>query len=349
MSFFWSEARFVAAAAVLVSGLFAAPAAAVAGQGTVIKMATIAPEGSAWYRILERMGEDWRKVSGGAVTLRIYPGGVVGDEAAMIRKMRVGQLQAAAVTGLGLAALDKSFYALLVPLMFTDDGEFDHVRERLAPLLEEHLAKQGFVVLAWGDAGWISFFTKTPVTRPAEAMATKLFVGTDDNTIVQLYKETGFNPVLLSAMDILPGLQTGLLNAFAATPLSALAFQWFGLASNMTDLKFAALTGATIIDKRAWERIPAELRPRILAASRATEALVRDEIRRLNTEAVGVMVKNGLKVAHVSPEIQLEWVKLFEGLYPRIRGPIVPESAFDAARAARDEYRAAQSKGPGAR
>ena len=155
------------------------------------------------------MGEDWRKATGGAVTLRIYPGGVVGDEKAMIRKMRVGQLQAATVTGLGLASLDKSFYALLVPMMFADDGELDRVRERLAPMLERQLEQQGFVVLAWGDAGWISFFTKTPVTRPAEVMATKLFVGTDDSTVVQLYKETGFNPVQLSAMDILPGLQTG--------------------------------------------------------------------------------------------------------------------------------------------
>ncbi len=349
MSFFWSRARFVGAAAVLVYGLFAAPVGAAAGGVTVIKLATLAPEGSAWYKLLERMGEDWRKVSGGAVTLRIYPGGVVGDEEAMIRKMRVGQLQAATVTGLGLASLEKSFYALLVPLMFATDGEFDHVRERLAPLLERQLAQKGFVVLAWGDAGWISFFTKTPVARPTEAMATKLFVGTDDSTIVQLYKETGFNPVQLAATDILPGLQTGLINAFAATPLAALAFQWFALAPNMTELRFAPLTGATIIDKRAWEKIPVELRPKILAASRASEALVRDEVRRLNAEAVAVMIENNLKIAHLSGEVQAEWVRMFEGLYPRIRGPIVPEAAFDAARAARDEYRAAQSKGSQAR
>lgn len=347
MSCFWSKATCWVAAAVLVSTLFAAPPGA--GSATVVKLATLAPEGSAWYKLLERMGEDWRKATDGAVTLRIYPGGVVGDEEAMIRKMRVGQLQAATVTGIGLASLEKSFYALLVPMMFADDGERDHVLDRLAPLLEQRLAQQGFVVLAWGDAGWISFFTKTQVTRPAEAMATKLFVGTDDSTVVQLYKQTGFNPVQLSAMDILPSLQTGLLNAFAATPLAALAFQWFALAPNMTDLKFAPLTGATVIDKRAWEKIPAELRPRILAASRASEAPVREEVRRLNAEAVRVMVKNGLKISPVSPQVQAEWVGLVEGLYPRIRGPIIPEEAFDAARAARDEYRKAQSGRPGVR
>lgn len=348
MNCFWSKARF-AAVAVLAAGLLATTPGPAAGATTVVKLATLAPEGSAWYKVLERMGEDWRKATGGAVTLRIYGGGVVGDEQAMIRKMRVGQLQAATLTGLGLAALDKSFYALLVPMMFADDGELDSVRERLAPLLEQQLAKQGFVVLAWGDAGWISFFTKTPVARPAEAMATKLFVGTDDSTVVQLYKETGFNPVQLSATDILPSLQTGMLNAFAATPLAALAFQWFALAPNMTDLRFAALTGATIIDKRTWVKIPAEFRPRIMAASRASEAPVKEEVRRLNAEAVGVMTKNGLKISRVSPEVQAEWVRLLEGLRGKIRGPIVPESAFDAALAARDEYRAGQAKGSGVR
>ncbi|MHB8835244.1 MAG: TRAP transporter substrate-binding protein DctP [Candidatus Methylomirabilia bacterium] len=348
MSCFWSKARF-AAAAVLVAALLATPPGSAAGAATVVKLATLAPEGSAWYKLLERMGEDWRKATGGAVTLRIYPGGVVGDEETMIRKMRVGQLQAATVTGLGLASLDKSFYALLVPMMFADDGELDRVRERLAPLLEQQLARQGFVVLAWGDAGWISFFTKRPVTRPAQAMATKLFVGTDDSTVVQLYKETGFNPVQVSAMDILPGLQTGLLDAFAATPLAALAFQWFALAPNMTDLRFAALTGATIIDRRTWEKIPAALRPKIMAASRASEAPVKEEVRRLNAEAVGVMTKNGLKISRVSAEVQAEWARLLEGLHGKIRGPIVPEAAFDAALAARDDYRAEQAKGSGAR
>ena len=348
MSSFWSKSCLVAGAAVLTFGLHTEPVVA-AGEATVIKLATLAPEGSAWYKILEQMGENWRKATGGAVTLRIYPGGVVGDEKAMIRTMRIGQLQAATVTGLGLASLDKSCYALFVPMMFADDDEFYHVRERLAPMLEQQLAQQGFVVLAWGDAGWISFFTKAPATRPADVMATKLFVGTDESTVVQLYKETGFNPVQLSSMDILPGLQTGLINAFAATPLAALAFQWFAAAPNMTELRFAQLTGATIIDKRTWEKIPTELRPKILAASRASEAPVREEIRRLNAEAVSAMVKNGLKIASVPPEAQAEWVRLFEGLFPRIRGAIVPEQAFDAARAARDDYRAAKSKGSGQR
>jgi TRAP-type C4-dicarboxylate transport system substrate-binding protein len=313
----------------------------------VIKMATLAPEGSSWYKVLQNMGEGWKKATDGAVTLRIYPGGVSGDEDAVIRKMRVGQLQAAAVTGIGLAYLDRSFYALHVPMMYASDEEFDYVRDRLSPILERRLEEKGMIVLNWGDAGWVHFFAKKPFTRPEEVKAMKLFVWAGDTNLIQLYKETGFNPVPLSAIDILPGLQTGLINAFDTTPLAALAFQWFGLAPHMADLRWVPLTGATIIDKKAWLGIPENLRPKVLEASREAGKNLREEIRRLNDEAVKVMVKNGLKVSHVPPEAQAEWRKMVEDVYPQIRGKIIPADMFDAARKYRDEFRAARGSGKG--
>jgi len=324
----------------LLAVTLAAPAQA---AQTVVKMATLAPEGSSWYRVLQEMGEEWRKASGGAVVLRIYPGGVAGDEDAMIRKMRVGQIQAAAITGIGLAYLDRSFYALHIPMMYASDEEFDYVRDRYAPVLEKHMAEKGFVVLNWGDAGWVHFFSKMPVVTPAEAKALKLFMWSGDTTLVQLYKETGFHPVPLSTADLLPSLQTGMVNGFSSTPLASLAFQWFGLAPNMADLRYAPLTGATVIEKKAWEKIPAELRPKLLEASRAAGKKLRVEIRRLNQEALAVMVKNGLKVHDVPPEVQAQWRKMVEDIHPRVRGNIMPAEAFDAVKGYRDEYRAAQS------
>lgn len=333
----WNRAAASAGAALLLLSLSISAAHA---APVVIKMATLAPEGSSWYKVLQTMGEGWKKATNGAVTLRIYPGGVSGDEEAMIRKMRVGQLQAAAITGMGLAYVDRSFYALHMPMMFTSDEEFDYVRDRLSPVLERKLEEKGMIVLNWGDAGWVHFFAKTPFTRPEEVKAMKLFVGAGDTNLIQLYKETGFNPVSLSAIDILPGLQSGLINAFDTTPLVALAFQWFGLAPHMADLRWAPLTGATVIDRKAWQSIPENLRPKILEESRNAGKHLRDEIRRLNDEAVKVMVKNGLKVSHVPPDVRAEWAKLVEDVYPQIRGKIVPADMFDAVRNYRDEYRA---------
>lgn len=334
-----------AAAVLLLAAVGSTPGAVAAP--TVIKMATLAPEGSSWFRVLQEMGEEWRKASDGAVTLRIYPGGVAGDEDAVIRKMRVGQIQAAAITGIGLAYLEPSFYALHIPMMYESDEEFDFVRDRYAPVLERKLEEKGFVVLNWGDAGWVHFFSKTPVITPAEAKALKLFQWSGDTNLVQLYKETGFHPVPLSTNDLLPGLQTGMVNAYSSTPLVSLAFQWFGLASHMADLRYAPLTGATVIEKRTWEKIPPALRPKLLEASRRAGLRLRTEIRRLNLEAIGVMVKNGLKIHEVPPEVQAQWRKMVEDIHPRIRGRIMPADAFDTVKKYRDEYRAAQRGGKG--
>ena len=314
---------------------------------TVVKMATLAPEGSSWYRVLQEMGENWKKASGGTVVLRIYPGGVAGDEDAMIRKMRVGQIQAAAITGIGLAYLDRSFYALHIPMMYASDEEFDYVRDRFAPVLEKNMTEKGFVVLNWGDAGWVHFFSKTLVVTPGEAKALKLFMWSGDTTLLQLYKETGFHPVPLSTADLLPSLQTGMVNGYSSTPLASLAFQWFGLAPNMANLRWAPLTGATVIEKKAWEKIPAELRTKLLEASRVAGQKLRIEIRRLNQEALAVMVKNGLKIHNVPPEVQAQWRKMVEEVYPQVRGNIMPAEAFDAVKKYRDEYRAAQRLGKG--
>jgi len=334
----WNRIAF--AAALFVAAVSGTPV--LAAGPTVIKMATLAPEGSSWYRVLQTMGEGWKKATNGAIVLRIYPGGVAGDEDAVIRKMRVGQLHAAAVTGLGLSYLDRSFYALHIPMMYASDEEFDYVRDRMAPVLERKLEEKGMVVLNWGDAGWVHFFAKKPFTSPDEVKAMKMFAWAGDTNLIQLYKEAGFNPVPLSAIDILPGLQTGLINAFATTPLAALAFQWFGLAPHMADLGWAPLTGATIIDRKTWLSIPEHLRPKILEASREAGKNLRGEIRRLNEEAVKVMMKNGLKVSRVPPETQAQWRKIVEDIHPRIRGKIIPADMFDTALKHRDEYRAAQ-------
>ncbi len=311
----------------------------------VVKLATIAPEGSSWHRVLQDMGEDWKKVSGGKVTLRIYPGGVVGDEEAMLRKMRVGQLHAAAISGLGLTFLDRSFYALHVPMMFASEEEFDYVRGKLSPQLEKILEEKGFIVLNWGDAGWVHFFAKEPFTHPSEMKAMKLYLGAGDATLTQLYKQAGFRPVEISMVDMLPSLQTGLVDAFNSVPLAALAFQWFALAPHMADLNWTFLSGATVIDRRAWEKIPAELRPEILKVSRAASEHLQREIRTLNEDAVKAMVNNGLKIHHVSPPVEAEWRKIVEDIYPQIRGKIIPADVFDEVRMYRDEFRSSAGHG----
>jgi TRAP-type C4-dicarboxylate transport system substrate-binding protein len=331
-------AAFVAAA--LVAFMAASASPALAQEPVLVKMGTVAPDGSSWHQIFKEMGEKWRRAPGGGVTLRIYPGSVLGDEPDMVRKMRIGQIQAAALTAAGLAEIDAAVGALQIPLMFRSYDELDHVREKMRPALEKRLADKGFVVLNWGDAGWVMFFAKEPIALPDDLKRMKLFVWATDAHAVEIWKAGGFHPVPLASTDILPSLQTGLINAFDVPPLAALSNQWFGLAPHMLDLKWAPLVGATVITKKSWEGVPAPAREEILKAAAEAGERLKGEIRAADGKAIEAMKKRGLTVHPATPEIEAEWTRAAEAVWPKIRGTIVPPDMFDEVRRLRDEYRA---------
>ena len=329
-----------------LGALLARAVPASAAQDTlIVKLGTSAPEGSSWDQIFKGMGEKWKQATGGAVTLRIYPGGVLGDEPDLVRKMRVGQIQAAALTAAGLSGIDASVAALQVPMMYRSYDELDYVRERLRPTVEKRLLERDFVVLNWGDAGWVMFFAREPFATPDDVRKMKLFVWAGDNDAVELWKTAGFHPVPLPATEILTGLQTGLINAFDTTPLLALSSQWFGLAPHMLDLRWAPLVGATVMTKKAWDRIPIGARPAVLQAAAEAGDRLKGDIRSANDKAIAAMREHGLKVTPSTPSIEAAWQKTAEEIYPKIRGTLVPPPVFDEVKRLRDEFRAGTGKG----
>lgn len=325
-------------------GLIAAACVAAAvtpafSQTVVIKLGTMVPEGSAWHEIVQAMGQEWKKISNGQVTLKIYPGGVLGDEVDMLRKVRIGQLQAVALSGVGLAHIDDAGACLQIPMLIDSYEELDYVRGKIAPKLEEIFKEKGYVVLQWSDAGWVHFFTKEPARTLDDIRKMKLWTSTGDADAERLYKEFGMQPIPLPMTDMLMSLETGLIDAYDIPPLFALLNQSFALAKNMIDVKWAPLVAATVIRRRTWERIPEELRPRLLEAARRAGDRSRDEIRKLGDDAIVEMEKRGLKVFHADAATLANWRAEAEAAYPKIRGTIVPEELFDEVVRHRNSFR----------
>jgi TRAP-type transport system periplasmic protein len=318
--------------------VFLLAAVALPGQ-TIIRLGTLVPKDSPWYEILVKMGEEWKKASGGKVELRIYPGGEQGDEPEMVQKIRIKKLQAVALSGAGLSGIDSAVTALEIPMMLSSYEELDYVREHISDRLEKGLSQRGFVVLNWGDAGWVHFFTKQPATRPDDIRKMKLCVLQGDNSTFQLYKINGFNPVALAATDILTGLQTGLIDAFQAPPLIALSNQWFGGAKNMLDIPFAQLVGATVIDKSVWDKIPGPVQKDMLTSAQKAGVALREEIRKAEAGSIPIMQQFGLNVVKPDAKASVEWRQLAEGIWPKLRGSMVPADLFDQVKRLRDEYR----------
>ncbi|HTP89456.1 MAG TPA: TRAP transporter substrate-binding protein DctP [Bryobacteraceae bacterium] len=319
-------------------------ASAVSAQTIVIRLGTLAPRNSKWHQLILDMGEKWKQASGGKVELKVFPGGEQGDEPEMVQKMRIHSLQAVAISGAGLSGIDASSAALQIPMMYESWDELDYVRDRIGPQLEKGLATRGFVVLNWGDTGWVHFFSKAPATTPDQFRQMKVCVLQGDAVTFELYKRNGFRPVSLATTDILTGLQTGLIDAFQSPPMVALASQWFGGARNMLDIKFAPLSGATLVTKETWDQIPAAMRPKLLAIAHDSGAQIRQEVRHLEDSSIGMMKGFGLNVVHADPNAVNQWSALIEQkLWPALRGGGMPTQLFDQVKHLRDEYRAAHS------
>jgi len=306
---------------------------------TIIRLGTLVPKGSPWHEILLNMGEEWKKASGGKIELRIYPGGEQGDEPEMVQKVRIKKLQSVALSGAGLSGIDADITALEIPMMLSSYEELDYVRDHISDRLEKGLLQHGLVVLNWGDAGWVHFFTKQPAMRPDDIRKMKLCVLQGDNSTFELYRINGFNPVALAATDILTGLQTGLIDAFQSPPLFALSNQWFGGARNMLDIPFAQLVGATVIDKEVWDKIPAPVQKEMMTSAKKAGVSLRDEIRKAESNSIPMMQQFGLNVVKPDPKALAEWHQLAEGIWPKLRGTVVPADLFDQVKRLRDDYR----------
>ena len=304
-----------------------------------IRIGTAVPQGSIWHEVILQMEQDWESIAEGQVEVAIYPGGTQGDEATMLDSVRINGLQAVALSGAGLAQVDTGVSALQIPMLFSSYEELDYVWERMAPVLEERLEAKGFILLNWGDVGWVRFFTKEPARTPDDIRATRLFTSAGDPETERLYRRFGFNPVPTAVTDMVTNLLTGLINAFDVPPLFALADQSFSLASHMLDLKWAPLVGATLIRKDTWEQIPENLRSRFLSAARNASESRREEIRALGDSSIAAMKENDLQVTPVDDELEAIWRSEAEDIWDEIRGGIVPEELFDQALRLRNEFR----------
>jgi len=295
-----------------------------AADPLVIKVATLAPKGTGFYQVLEDIAGDWARITDGKVTMRIYPSGIVGDEQDVIRKIRIGQIQAGAVSSKGLFDIDPNVYGLNYPMMVQTWDELDWLRDRLGGYIQEKLEQKGFKLLFWADVGWVYFFSTKPIHVPEDVKNLKLFTRATDFDDLQLWKTAGFNPVPLTTNDVLPGLETGLVNVVQSPAFLALSSQWFGVANHMLDLRWAALTGGFIISQKAWRRIPEQYRDRLQQSAVRESKTIQDSLRYQSDEAIEIMKEHGLVVYEPPDAERQEWLRETESYYPKFKGVLVP-------------------------
>jgi TRAP-type C4-dicarboxylate transport system substrate-binding protein len=307
-----------------------------------IKLGTLAPQGSTWHQLLEEMGQKWKEASNGEVELKIYAGGTLGNEGDMVRKMNIGQLQAASITTIGMHEITPEPQAVDVPLMVDSIEEYEFIQSRVQPDLEAALASKGYVVMQWGEVGFARFFSTKPYKTPQEMATGKIFTWEGDPAAADAWRAMGLNPVVISSTDIVPSLQTGMINIIVSAPLYVYTTRLFEKTRYMLDLNWGYLTGATVVRKDVWERVPADLRPKLLEIAAEYGKKTATDVRAMNDQAMAKMKEQGLQV--VQPADRASWQAAFDKAEKVIRGRVTPEGIYDKVKKLRDEFRASQGK-----
>ncbi len=249
--------RFTAPGSALIAALLLLAQPSLAGA-TTLKIATLAPDGTSWMRLMRQGAEDIKEKTEGRVKIKFYPGGVMGNTATVMKKMRIGQLQGGAFTGASLSQVypDAQLYGM--PMVFRTLGEARYVRERMDDTLIKGLADNGLVVLGISDGGFAYIMCEKPLRRMEDLKGQKVWMPEGDVLTETMFDSAGVKGIPLPVADVYTGLQTGLLDTIAGVPTGIVAFQWYTSVTHLTDVPLMFLTGWLVIDDKVFKRIKAD-------------------------------------------------------------------------------------------
>jgi TRAP-type C4-dicarboxylate transport system substrate-binding protein len=299
---------------------------------TTLKFATLAPENSAWDKVFKRFKKEVEEKSGGELELKIYNGGVQGDEEVVVRKMKSGQLDGSALTAVGLSKIVPNALVLQLPGLFNNYKELDYVRGKMNHELAAQFEEKGYVFLGWGDVGFAYIFSNTPIETPEDMKKVKMWAWSADPIASVIISEAGGNPIPLSVPDVLPSLQTGAVDAFTTSPLAGIALRWFTKAKYMGAKKVAVGIGASVVSKKVWDKLSPEHQDILRAASLKWHKKLIKKVRKDNKKSLSVLKKHGISLVKVNAAQSSAWDALALKVQNRLAGKVYSKAILETVR-----------------
>jgi TRAP-type C4-dicarboxylate transport system substrate-binding protein len=320
------------------------PAEVFAVKRHLIKFATLAPEGSTWMKVMRDFARSVKEKTGGQVRFRIYPGGVQGDEKDVVRKIRIGQLHSAGFTGVGLGEILPEVRILELPFLFLKEGEVDFAHEKIDPRLIKDFDKKGYVLLGWAEVGLVHLFSKRPIKNKADLKSAKLWAWDGDPLAKAYFEALDLSPISLSVTDVLTSLQTGLIDTVYASPLGAIALQWFTKVKYMTRLPVSNATGAVLVSKRIFNRLSPEQQSVLKAEGKRHFGRLIRLSREENRQAIQEIQKEGVELLPMpSPKDLQDFLDVGRSTWNRLSGKLFPPDLLAEVLSALSEYRKTQT------
>lgn len=282
-------------------------------QGQMLKIATLAPDGTTWMQQMRDGAEEIEKETQGRVKLKFYPGGVMGSDKSVLRKIRIGQLHGGAITGGASASIfsDAQIYSL--PFQFQEIEQVSHVRGQMDMMLKKEFEKNGFVNLGISDGGFAYLFSKNPVRSIGDLKGQRVWIPEGDVIGETVFAAAGVKPVPLPLADVFTALQTGLLDVVVVNLTGAIAFQWYTKLHYMTDIPLLFLTGMMVIDSKPFNRLDQGDRQIVREIMEARFKMLDSLNRKDNESARIALQKEGIKFIDLTVEEKSSWQKTADG------------------------------------
>jgi len=308
-------------------------------RNMVIKMGTLAPEGSSWMKTFNALKTEVMKRTENKVQFRIYPGGVLGDEMDMLRKMKIGQIQCAAFTSGGLSAIFKEIDVLQVPFLFQTYDEVDATLRKMDPFFRKGFEDNNYIFLGWSEGGFIYLMSTVPIASVADLQKTKVWTWEESPMSKSIFDEAGVKAIPLSVPDVMVGLQTGLVDVVYAPPTGAITLQWFTKVKNLTDVPLAYLAGGIVMRNDIFKQISSPHQNFILESFQNHLDQLKTVTRDENRDAIKVMTKQGVKLITPSKDQIDEFKRLSNKAMGHISGRSFSKKVLDEVTSLLEEYR----------
>jgi TRAP-type transport system periplasmic protein len=314
------------------------------GQQYTIKFASIAPEGSTWMNVMKEFDAAVQKESGGRIKFRMYPSGVQGDEKTVIRKIGVGQLNAAGFTGVGMGEIAPKVRILDMPFLIRKSEEADNLYKVFNDELGQAFEANGYILLGWAEVGFVYVFSNSPINKPEDIKQLKMWVWDGDPVAETSFQALDIKPIPLSFDNVRTSLQTGMVNAFYTTPYAAIALQWYTQAKYMVDFPLTCSAGAVLLSKKYFDTMPKDLQDILLKNGKIYMKKLTEAGRLDNKKSLAELQKRGIIFTQTNDEEVREYVKVGIKARRMLVGKMYDEDFMKRVEKAVEDFRKGEKK-----
>ncbi len=299
--------------------------------------APLVTESSSWGKYFKQMNAELIEQSEGQLRFQFYFGG--GDEKGSIDRLKNNQYDAVALTVVGLEEILPELSVFQLPMLFTSYEELDYVKDKLTQRFSQRFNEAGYVLLGWGDYGFIYLFSSGPIRTQTDLQRTKFWIWDLDAIAKSFAAKSGGRPVLLPIQNVLASLEAGDIQTVPSSPLACIALQWHPHVKFMTDLQLLAGVGATIIDKARYDRLPEKHQDLLRRVAEDYHRKLSDRIREENERSIDVLKEQGIAVISVPQRERLKWAQVAEQVQDQFVGILYSRELLDEVKDLLEEYR----------